>query len=224
MVMGERSKKVTTLGYALLGVLAREPSSGYEVAQLMKQPVGYFWHAGHSQIYPELASLEARGLVAHEVVPQADRPAKKLYSITAAGEAALREWVVSPLEVPAVRDELVLRAYCVWLSDPSEAAALFEAHARHHEAQLAQYEEYRYLMEHNTPVTADAPGKGAPGSSAPGNSAPAEATTARGTAPPPGTPDFASYAALMRGIGFEREYASWCRWMAAQLAASPEGR
>ena len=191
--MDEAQKKVTTLGFALLGVLAREPSSGYEVAQLMKQPVGYFWHARHSQIYPELATLEARGLVTFEVVPEADRPAKKMYSITPAGEAAVREWVTSPIDVPAVRDELVLRAYCVWLADPAEAATLFETHAKHHEAQLAQYEEYRHWVER----------------------------AAAGVRPGVGTPEFASYAALVRGIGFEREYAGWCRWMAEQLGASP---
>src|SRR5688500_16777052 len=96
----------SALGFALLGALARGPSSGYEVAQMMKQPVGYFWHARHSQIYPELAALEARGLVTHKVVEQRDRPAKKVYSLTRAGRSALREWVTSPLDVPAVRDEL----------------------------------------------------------------------------------------------------------------------
>ena len=187
--MAREDGKVGTLGYALLGVLARGPSSGYEVAQLMRQPVGFFWQARHSQIYPELAALEARGLVTFEVVAQSDRPAKKVYSLTPAGSAALRKWITSPLEVPAVRDELVLRAYCVWQADPAAARALFEEHATKHEAQLADYERFRALMEGST----------------------------AGMMPAVDTPEFATYAALMRGIGYERESAAWCRWMAEAL-------
>ena len=187
--MARDGGRVSTLGYALLGVLARGPSSGYEVAQLMRQPIGFFWHARHSQIYPELASLEALGLVTFEVVEQTDRPAKKVYSLTPEGAAALREWVTSPLDVPAVRDELTLRAYCVWRADPAKARSLFEAHAQKHEAQLADYERFRTMMEEST----------------------------GGTLPAVDTPEFATYAALMRGIGYEREFAAWCRWMAEQL-------
>jgi DNA-binding PadR family transcriptional regulator len=83
----------STLGYALLGLLAREPLSGYDLAQQMKGPVAFFWQAQHSQIYPELARLEKDGLVQFEVVPQYDRPAKKVYAPTEAGRAALRAWV-----------------------------------------------------------------------------------------------------------------------------------
>src|SRR3712207_7015289 len=64
---------VTTLGYALLGLLAREPLSGYDLAQRLKGRVGFFWQARHSQIYPELGRLEAAGLVRHAVVEQQDR-------------------------------------------------------------------------------------------------------------------------------------------------------
>jgi DNA-binding PadR family transcriptional regulator len=182
---------ITTLGYALLGILARGPASGYDVSQVMRVPVGFFWHARHSQIYPELAALEARGLLTHTVVEQSDRPAKKVYALTAHGRTALSAWVASPLDVPAVRDELVLRASCVWLSDPAAARALFEAHAARHEQQLAEYEGYRTLMEGSSECRVD----------------------------DLAAPDFATYATLMRGIGYEREYAAWCRWMADRLAA-----
>jgi DNA-binding PadR family transcriptional regulator len=188
-------RDVPTLGYALLGLLARGALSGYDLARQMKRPVGYFWQARHSQIYPELARLEAQGLVAHHVVEQHDRPDKKVYAITEAGRAALRAWVTAPLEEPPVRDELVLRAFSVWLADPPAAAALFREHARRHEARLARYREIEAQM------VRDATG-----------------------VPPVGTPEFAAYAALQRGIGRVREYAAWCCWVADQLeAAATEG-
>lgn len=40
------------LGYALLGLLAREPQSGYELTSQIKERVGPFWSTSHSQVYP----------------------------------------------------------------------------------------------------------------------------------------------------------------------------
>ena len=31
------------------------------------------------------------------------------------------------------------------------------------------------------------------------------------------SPHFATYATLQRGLGYEREYIAWCRWVADQL-------
>jgi len=50
----------------------------------------FFWQARHSQIYPELARLEEKGLVTHQVVEQQDRPDKKVYSVTDSGLDALK--------------------------------------------------------------------------------------------------------------------------------------
>jgi PadR family transcriptional regulator AphA len=180
---------VTTLGYALLGLLALQPLSGYDLARRLKKPVGFFWPARHSQIYPELALLQAEGLVTHQVVEQTDRPDKKLYQITDAGRAAVRTWVTSPLPATVVRDELVLRAFCLWLGDPEEARALFLEHARLHAEALARYEEILAGLE------------------------------SRNAGPPRDfhAPEFASYLALRCGIGYEREYIAWCQWVADVL-------
>ena len=177
------------LGYALLGLLARESLSGYDLARRMRAPIGFFWHARHSQIYPELARLEAEGLVVHELVAQSDRPDKKVYRVTEAGRAALRAWLAEPVEVPSVRDELVLKAYSLWLSDPAAAVALFREHERRHTERLAEYEGFRGAFEREHPDELRRLD----------------------------SPLFATYAVLLRGIGYEREYAAWCRWMAEQL-------
>jgi PadR family transcriptional regulator AphA len=177
----------STLGFALLGLLAREPLSGYDIAAHLQHGVGPFWQARHSQIYPELARLEADGLVEYEVVEQRDRPAKKVYSVTGAGIDALAAWVASPLPPEAIRDELTLRAHSVWLANPARAAALLRQQERQHREQLALYEAYQREAE-ASPHVAD-----------------------------PRTAEFATYATLRRGIGYERELADWCGWLAAKL-------
>jgi PadR family transcriptional regulator AphA len=178
---------ITTLGYALLTMLARRTLSGYDLVRSMKRPIGFFWHARHSQIYPELARLQNEGLVTFEVVEQDDRPDKKIYTITEAGRAALQRWAAAPMEFPVERSELMLKAYSVWLAEPGQAIKLFRSHAEYHAAQLARYEQILGELEEKYGVIAV------------------------------DTPQFGDYATLQRGIGYEREYMAWCRWMVEQL-------
>ena len=185
---------MTTLGYALLGLLAREPLTGYDLAQLLRGRIGLFWQARHSQIYPELARLEAAGLVGHSVVAQSERPDKKVYAITDAGRAAVREWATAPVDPPSPRDELVLKAYSAWLADPQQAAALFRDHEQRHAQRLAEHEERLDWLQR----------------------------TYGSDLRRIGTPAFSILLALQRGIGYEREYAAWCRWAAEQFERDAE--
>ena len=182
------------MGYAILGLLAREPLSGYDLMRRMKERVGFFWQARHSQIYPELARLEKEGMVVHRVVEQKDRPDKKVYEITDAGLGALKEWVAAPVEPRVKRDELVLKAYSLWLAEPEKALVLFRDHERRHEEQLLRYKEIESWMER-------------------------EWKEELGRVD---SPKFASYAALQRGIIYERGYVDWCRWAADRLEKSTD--
>ena len=138
---------MTTLGYAILGLLSREDLSGYDLTQRMAGRVGYFWSARHSQIYPELTRLEDGGYVTHSVVEQRERPDKKVYEITAEGLDALKAWAVQPPEPRPTRDELTLKTYSVWLADKEKAVRLFREEELRHEEQLAHYEGLRTWME-----------------------------------------------------------------------------
>jgi DNA-binding PadR family transcriptional regulator len=185
-----------TLGYVLLELLVRGSYSGYDLTQILKQRIAYFWQAGHSQIYPELARLEAENLVTFEVVAQEDRPDKKIYSITEAGRALLREWVTTPTDsFPPKRDELVLKAYCLWLGDPERAIKLFEDQAQQHTKQLADYRKAQAWIEQQW----DQEGRRID------------------------SQWFGSYISLQRGIGNEREYADWCHWVIEQIKQGQTG-
>ena len=179
----------------MLGLLAREPLSGYDLASRMKERVGFFWQARQSQIYPELARLEGEGMVIHRVVEQQDRPDKKVYEITGAGLDCLREWVAAPVKPRAARDEMVLKAYSVWLADPEKAVVLFREQQRLHKEQLLRYEEIGAWMEEEWGEDLGLPA----------------------------SPRFASYAALQRGILHERGYAEWCAWLADRLESGIHG-
>lgn len=50
------------LRYALLGLLAQRPSSGYELAKVFQKTLDHVWHAQACQLYPELNRLADEGL------------------------------------------------------------------------------------------------------------------------------------------------------------------
>ena len=86
-----------SLRAAILGFLAIEPTSGYTLKQRFDGSVGSFWTATQSQIYRELHGLEHEGLVRVAAIPGAGKPDRKVYSLTAAGNADLARWLEEPL-------------------------------------------------------------------------------------------------------------------------------
>src|SRR5215472_5026965 len=122
---------ITTLEYKLLGLLARHPMSGYDLAGHLKQRFVPFGPISHTQIYPALASLEQQGLVRYHIVEQhAVRPNKKVYELTEEGRAALRDWVESPTPLIIPPDEFFLKAYSLWLADPARMIERFREQAQ----------------------------------------------------------------------------------------------
>jgi DNA-binding PadR family transcriptional regulator len=79
----------------VLAMLAKEPSHGYELRARLRQalgPLGEAMNPGH--VYVTLARLETAGLVTSERSPGlADRPDRKVYELTPAGQQRVAEWL-----------------------------------------------------------------------------------------------------------------------------------
>jgi DNA-binding PadR family transcriptional regulator len=79
----------------ILAMLAKEPSHGYELRARLKQalgPVGEDMNAG--QVYVTLTRLEKAGLVTATSAPGVqERPDRKVYELTAAGQLRVAEWL-----------------------------------------------------------------------------------------------------------------------------------
>jgi PadR family transcriptional regulator AphA len=127
-----------SLRHAVLGLLATQPSTGYELAQRFDASLANAWHAGHSQIYPELARLEEAGMV--EVVGEGARRSRT-YGVTDAGRAELRRWLLETEPNRAQRNETAVRWMLVALLDPADRRAVFESELEHVEAYLAMLRE-----------------------------------------------------------------------------------
>jgi DNA-binding PadR family transcriptional regulator len=50
----------------------------------------------YGQVYTTLERLGREGLLAHEVVSQAERPDKKVYTLTRTGRKELKDWLAAP--------------------------------------------------------------------------------------------------------------------------------
>lgn len=139
--------RIAVLGFAILGLLAVRPRTGYDLARAMRKPIGYMWTAGHSQIYPELARLEAAGYVSATVIDGPGPRDTKRYTITNAGTEALTDWADSPLTEVA-RSELMLRVRALWLL-PQRAIAFVRRERDGAEERLADYltEEAAFVIE-----------------------------------------------------------------------------
>ncbi len=177
-----------TLGFAVLGLLAKQPRTGYQISRAMERPVGYFWSAQHSQIYSELADLESEGLVAATVIAgPGPRPTKR-YEITAEGTSELVEWLRGPVPPASQKNELVLRVWSMWLMSPDDARALVQRVRSDQQAALDAY------------AGGDADSTGSAGE-------PAEVTS----------PAFGEYATLQFGVLRGRATIDWCDWLLSRL-------
>ena len=94
-----------------LAILHDKDASGYEIRKLSTEgDYSFFVEASFGAIYPALARLEAEGLVTSHVEAQESRPAKKVYSITAAGRESFRNSLFEDLGEDTYRSEFLLFA------------------------------------------------------------------------------------------------------------------
>ena len=79
----------------VLALLAKEPSYGYELRARLRQALGPLGEAmNDGQVYVTLTRLEKAGLVVSERASGlADRPDRKVYGLTAAGQERVAEWL-----------------------------------------------------------------------------------------------------------------------------------
>jgi PadR family transcriptional regulator AphA len=115
-----------SLKNALLGVLSLREMSGYDIKRNFDRAVHFVWNASDSQIYRELRSMEAEGLITSRLVQQEGKPNKRLYQLTDDGISCLDRWLVSPVESPYGKDSFLMRLFFMGRVDPAEALRVLE--------------------------------------------------------------------------------------------------
>ncbi|GLY63927.1 PadR family transcriptional regulator [Amycolatopsis taiwanensis] len=132
-----------SLRYAMLGLLADEPASGYDLLRRFNDSLANVWPATQSQVYGELAKLADSGLT---TVGEEGPRGRKEYAITDEGRAELRRWL---LEVPVQRsrrNDILLRVFFLGTVSPDEARGFFERAVRN----VTAYEDELRAVEKET--------------------------------------------------------------------------
>ncbi len=112
--------ELSSTAYVILGMVSREPRSGYEIKAAVDNTTRFFWAASYGQIYPELRRLSEAGLVEGIDASRGDRK-RTVYAITADGEAELKDWLRRPPETAEMREEGLLKLFFAGVLKPAEA-------------------------------------------------------------------------------------------------------
>jgi len=104
---------ISTLEFALLGLLRQKPKSGYDLRKTFTDTAMSNYSDSPGSIYPALRRLQAKGLIEPEREPAPRDPRRReVFRITQDGVAALVEWLGRELtrnDVTARLKEIMLR-------------------------------------------------------------------------------------------------------------------
>lgn len=136
-----------TLEYAILGFLQYKPHTGYDLKKVFDTSVRHFWSADQSQIYRTLGRLAERGWAEQDVIPQVDRPDRKVYSITDAGREALHRWLSTPIEPHVSRNAGLIQVFFAGQLDDEQIESIFDRASAHLQALLEEYDKIPAQIE-----------------------------------------------------------------------------
>lgn len=131
--------------HAVLGLLARGESYGYELKAQFEEAIGPQWgelSIGH--IYQVLDRLERDRLVTSRRVPQESRPNRVVYRITKEGRKELRTWLREPyVREAGYRDDFFLKLFVASLTGEKALREVIEVQRRAYAGELAALAELR---------------------------------------------------------------------------------
>jgi PadR family transcriptional regulator, regulatory protein AphA len=141
--------RLSPVSYVVLGMVGlRGPSTPYELKRAAGRSLDYFWPFPHAQLYSEPARLTAAGLLREHREDSGRR--RKTYSLTKAGERALRDWLGTPPgQVFEMRDMAVLQLFFSDFMRTEDLIALARAQTRLYRERLS---EYQAIAERNAKI------------------------------------------------------------------------
>src|SRR5271166_1953004 len=134
--------KLTPISYVVLGLVALAgEATPYDLKRRVADSVGYVWSFPHAQLYTEPARLAEAGLLKEQ--REKGGRNRRHFTITAAGNAALRKWLSQPserAEARELRDPGLLRLFFAELLSSAEVAELAREQESAHRNALALLE------------------------------------------------------------------------------------
>jgi DNA-binding PadR family transcriptional regulator len=110
----------------ILGLLMKQPLSGYDIKQVFKSIFSYFFDASYGTIYPTLNQMEKEGYIEKETVLQEGKPNKNVYSITEKGKELFYGYLESSIEQDVYRSDFLMRMYFGYYVDEGKIVQWIE--------------------------------------------------------------------------------------------------
>lgn len=115
-----------SLKYGVLGLLKFGPQTGYDINAYFQHSLSFFWKAQTSQIYRELNKLESEGLATSDIVVQYDKPNRKVYKITEAGNSEFNEWLETGEDKDDIRETFLMKMFFSGFRDKKKSIEALE--------------------------------------------------------------------------------------------------
>ncbi|MEO0410234.1 MAG: PadR family transcriptional regulator [Pseudomonadota bacterium] len=124
-----------------LGILSLGEATGYEIKKLVADGAfSFFSEASYGSIYPALTKLMEAGLVTCRSQSQDGRPDKKIYSLTAAGEAELKTNILQSPGPDKQRSEFLATVLFSEAVSPERLTLLLAERKQYHKERIAALE------------------------------------------------------------------------------------
>ena len=118
----------------ILGLLAHEDLTGYDIKKAIDGSISFFWKGSFGSIYPALSDMEKQGLVKRKKSDNSGGREKIAYHLTKKGEDALKVWLKEESASNELKYETLLKLYFGGVEDRSVTIRnieLFEENIRH---------------------------------------------------------------------------------------------
>ncbi|AOT69268.1 DUF4180 domain-containing protein [Geosporobacter ferrireducens] len=129
-----------SINFAILGILSYKSMAGYDLKKIIQDSAFMHWSGNNNQIYKSLTELLDKGLVTNEVKYQESSPTKKIYTITSEGLAALKEWVLSPVEPSEIKKPFLVQLACSKQLNTNELNKLIDGYESQVKMQLLMWQ------------------------------------------------------------------------------------
>ncbi len=130
-----------TIQYVILGLLSETPMTGYDLKKRFTDSEVLHWSGNNNQIYRALVELHNQQWVTLETRYQPSKPPRKIYTITDSGLQALKQWMLTPPDLPQFRSALLTQLTWADQLTPDEVGRLlagYEEEVRVHSLMLRE--------------------------------------------------------------------------------------
>jgi PadR family transcriptional regulator, regulatory protein AphA len=113
---------LTPFSYVVLVLVGEGGAGPHDLVRMMRRGSVVYWASSASQFYAEPKRLEKLGYLTSTKEPGRTHE-RTNYRLTDAGRAALRDWLATPVSMPRIQSEPILRVLGAEFAD---AAAVLE--------------------------------------------------------------------------------------------------